>query len=371
MEEFQRRRTGAALGGSEEEIVIDNTYYTSEIFQGKYELFELGNLFLEEDGETLRGAKLAYRTFGTLSAAKDNAILVTTWFSGTGKVMEDIYVGAKHALDPGRYFIIIVDQIGGGTSSSPHNTPAPQGMAKFPKVRIGDDVQAQHKLVTEKFGISELALVVGGSMGGQQAYEWAVRYPEMVKRVAPIAATARISLHQINFTETLQEAIMSDPNWNGGWYCSGTEVRNGMDRMAKIVASQGWSREFYQEERWRTVLGMSSLKDFINGVMKAYFEPMDPNALLCEIWKWQRADASRHTGGDLAAALGRIKAKTFVMPISHDMWFPPSECEADQKMISGAQLRIIESKEGHFALNGFEPKYMEQVDAHLRDLLAA
>lgn len=350
--------------------MTDSDFYTSEATQGRYQLFDVGNLLLEEDGETLRGCKLAYRTLGTLNPARDNAILVTTWFSGTGKVMQDVYAGPAHALDPGRYFIIIADQIGGGTSSSPQNTPAPQGRGKFPRVRIGDDVTAQHRLVAEHFGLTELALVVGGSMGGQQAYEWAVRYPDMVRRAAIIAATARISLHQINFTQTLQEALMSDPAWNGGWYERGADVRAGMDRMARIVASQGWSREFYQEERWRSVLGMSSLQDFINGVMKAYFEPMDPNVLLAEIWKWQRADVSRHTGGDLQAALSRIKAKTFIMPISHDMFFPPNECEADQQSIGGAELRIIQSKEGHFALNGFEPSYMEQVNRHLRDLLA-
>jgi homoserine O-acetyltransferase len=244
-------------------------------------------------------------------------------------------------------------------------------MAKFPKVRIGDDVRAQHQFLTENFGLTEHALVVGGSMGGQQVYEWAVRYPDMIKRAAPIAATARISLHQIVFTESLQEALMSDPAWNGGWYEKNTDVRNGMDRLAKVVANNGWSREFYQEERWRTVLGMSSLLDFINGVMKAYFEPMDPNVLLATIWKWQRADISRNTGGDLAAALGKIKAKTFVMPISHDQFFPPNECEADQKLIAGAELKVIETKEGHMGLNGFEPKYMEQVDVYLRELLDA
>ncbi|OCP23586.1 MULTISPECIES: alpha/beta fold hydrolase [unclassified Ensifer] len=349
--------------------MIENTYYAAPAFQGHYELHGIGDLVLEETGETLRNCQLAYRTFGELNAARDNTILVTTWFSGTGKVMEDIYVGPDHALDPQKYFIVIVDQIGCGTSSSPHNTPAPQAMGKFPKIRIGDDVRAQHRLLTEKFGITELALVVGGSMGGQQVYEWAIRYPEMVKRAAPIAATARISLHQVNFTETLQDALTSDPAWNGGWYRQGTDVRDGMDRMAKIVASLGWSREFYQEERWRTVLGMSSLADFINGVMKAYFEPMDPNALLSAIWKWQRADISRHTNGDLSAALGRIKARTYVMPISHDQFFPPNECEADAQQMPNATLKVLQSKEGHFALNGFEPGYMKQVDANLRELL--
>jgi homoserine O-acetyltransferase len=349
--------------------MIENPFYSAEM-QGDFELFDLGNLILES-GETLRGAKLAYRTFGRLNTEKSNAILVTTWFSGTGKVMQDVYVGPGHALDPDQYFIIIVDQLGGGVSSSPQNTPAPQAMSKFPRLGIGDDVRAQHRMLTDLFGIERLALVVGGSMGGQQVYEWAVAYPQMVERAAPIAATARISLHQQVFVETLKEAITSDPRWNGGWYASGLVVREGMDRMARIVATHGWSTQFYQEERWRSVVGMSSLDDFINGVMKAYFEPMDPNVLLCEMHKWQRADVSRHAGGDLARALARIKARTMVMPISHDSFFPPHECEADCRLVPGALFRVIQSPEGHMGLNGFEPGYMEQVDRHLNELLAA
>lgn len=347
--------------------MIMNTFYGPET-QGDFKLFDLGNLILD-CGETLRNAKLAYRTFGTLNAEKSNAILVTTWFSGTGKVMQDVYVGPGHALDPDRYFIIIADQLGSGVSSSPQNTPAPQAMANFPKLSIGDDVRAQHKLLTEQFGLEKLALVVGGSMGGQQVYEWAVTRPEMVERAAPIASTARISLHQRVFVETLIEAITSDPGWNGGWYTSGLDVRGGMNRMARIVATAGWSTEFYQQERWRTVIGMSSLDDFINGVMKAYFEPMDPHVLLCEMHKWQRADVARHAGGDLAAALARIRAKTMVIPISHDQFFPPSECEADSLLVPGAVFRVIQSPEGHMALNGFEPGYMAQVDTYLAELL--
>ena len=348
--------------------MLENSFYGPEI-QGNFELFELGDLVLEA-GESLRGAKLAYRTFGNLNADRSNAILVTTWFSGTGKVMEDVYVGEEHALDPSKYFIIIVDQLGSGVSSSPQNTPAPQAMAKFPKLSIGDDVAAQRRLVCEHFGIEKLALVVGGSMGGQQVFEWAVEHPGMIERAAPIAATASISLHQKVFVQTLEEAIMSDPNWNAGWYNDHLDVRDGMDRMAKIVATIGWSAQFYQEERWRSVLGMSSLDDFINGIMKAYFEPMDPNVLLAEMHKWRRADVSRLTDYDLAKALGRIKAKTLIMPISHDLFFPPHECEEDCRLIADAEMRVIESKEGHMGLNGFEPEYMMQVDKHLAELLA-
>jgi homoserine O-acetyltransferase/O-succinyltransferase len=219
--------------------MIDNSYYSQEV-HGPYELHDIGNLKLEEGG-TIRGCKLAYATFGTLNAPKDNAILIPTWYSGTNKIIEQVYLGKGRALDPDKYFIIVVNQIGNGLSSSPHNTPPPAGMGNFPHVRIGDDVRAQYKLVTEKFGLNSLALVVGGSMGAQQTYEWAVRYPDIVKRAAPIAGTARNTIHDFLFAETLVDAITSDPGFNNGFYTSPAEVREGLLRHAKIWAVMGWS----------------------------------------------------------------------------------------------------------------------------------
>jgi homoserine O-acetyltransferase len=160
--------------------MIDNSYYSQDV-HGPYELYDIGNLELEEGG-TIRACNLAYATFGKLNAGKTNAILIPTWYSGTNKIIEQVYIGQGRALDPDKYFIVVVNQIGSGLSTSPHNTPAPAGMGNFPHVRIGDDVRAQHKFVTEKFDLKSLALVVGGSMGAQQTYEWAVRYPDMVKR---------------------------------------------------------------------------------------------------------------------------------------------------------------------------------------------
>ena len=104
--------------------------------------------------------------------------------------------------------------------------------------------------------------------------------------------------------------------------------------------------------------------------MMAYFAPMDPNALLTMAWKWQRGDVSRHTGGDLRAALQRIKAKTFVMPISTDMFFPPADCQAEWRLIPEAEFRPIESIDGHLALFGVDANVIAQLDRHLSDLLA-
>lgn len=348
--------------------MIENSYYSQNL-HGPYELHEIGDLALEEGGR-IRGCKLAYATFGTLNAARDNAILVPTWYSGTSKIIEQVYIGPGRALDPGKFFIIVVNQIGSGLSTSPHNAAPPATMAHFPHVRIGDDVRAQHKLVTEKFGLETLALVAGGSMGAQQTYEWAVRYPEMVKRAAPIAGTARNTSHDFLFTETLVDAITSDPGFNKGFYTSPADVREGLLRHAKIWAVMGWSTEFYREDRYKT-LGFSSIDDFIINFMFAYFSVMDPNDLLCMAWKWQRGDVSRHTGGDLRAALGRIKAKTFVMPMSSDMFFPPADCQAEWRLIPDAEFRPIKTIDGHLALFGTDPAALGQLDRNLTELLSS
>ncbi len=344
-----------------------NTYYGPE-GHGPYELIGIGDLELE-DGGTIHDCRLAVATHGTLNAAKDNTILVPTWYSGTSKIMEQVYIGPGRALDPTRYFIVVVNQIGNGLSTSPHNAGGAQSGPQFPKVRIGDDVRAQHRLLTGHFGIRTLALVVGGSMGAQQTYEWAVRYPEMVQRAAPIAGTARNTEHDFLFTETLAEAITTDPGFRGGAYSSSADVAAGLKRHAKLWTVMGWSTGFFRANRHRA-LGFDSMQAFVDNFMTGYFAPMDPNDLLAMAWKWQRGDVSRHTGGDLAAALGRIKAKTFVMPISHDMFFPAEDCRAEQQLIPGSELRPITSIDGHLALFGTDPEFLAQLDVHLKALLA-
>lgn len=350
--------------------MIDNPYYTHE-FHGDYDLISIGQLDLEEGG-SIPDCQLAVATFGTLNEAKDNAILVTTWYSGTHQIWRDVYIGADHALNPDRYFIVVIDQIGSGLSTSPHNASganAGLAMSRFPHVRIGDDVVAQERLLREHFGIDTLELVTGGSMGAQQTYEWAVRFPDKVKRAAPIAGTAQTTPHDFLFAKALCEAITSDPGFQGGEYSSNTEVVDGLRRHAGIWAVMGFSTEFWKQELWRGQ-GFQTKEEFLEGFLEPYFTAMDPNDLLCMAWKWQRADVARHTNGDLAAALGRITASTSVLPISEDMFFPVRDCRTEQEMIKGAQLRVIDDLLGHLAVFGIAPSYLPQVDRYLSELLA-
>jgi len=347
--------------------MIENPYY-SEIDHGPWHTTNLGPFTLEE-GVTLPEVNLAYAVHGKLNSSRDNAILVPTWYSGTSKIMEQVYIGKGRALDPDKYYIVVVNQIGSGISTSPHNNEPPFNMNNFPNVRIADDVRAQHKLLTEHLDINTLALVVGGSMGAQQTYEWAVRYPDMVKRAAPIAGYAKNTDHDFLYAQTIIEAITSDSGWNSGNYSSHHDVKAGLKRHAKLWSVMGFCTEFFAQECWKG-LGFSSVDTFQTDFMEALFTQMDPNNLLCMAWKWQHGDVSRICNGDLSSALARIKAKTFVMPIDTDMFFTVKDCKREQELIADSEFRPVTSLGGHLALFGFEEGYIKQIDNHLSDLLA-
>jgi len=130
----------------------------------------------------------------------------------------------------------------------------------------------------------------------------------------------------------------------------------------------GLCPEFYNSEGWRSV-GFTSLEDFLKRFWEAYLAPMDPNNLIWMGWKWRHGDVSRHTGGDLAAALGRITAKTYVVPFSRDMFFPPADCEAEQRLIPNSEFRVVDSLWAHFAMFCMTTAEREQIDACISDLL--
>ena len=348
--------------------MISNDFYTAET-QGPYETASIGTLELEEGG-VIQDCWLAYATAGELNEDKSNAILIPTWYSGTHGTWFQHYIGEGHSLDPSKYFIICVNQIGNGMSVSPLNTEDESiSMSRFPNVRIGDDVVAQERLLREKFGIEKLFAVVGGSMGAQQTFEWIVRFPDKVQRAAPIAGTAKNTPHDFIYTQTLNETIEADPGFNGGEYSSNTDVADGLRRQSHLWAAMGFSTEFWKQEAWRG-LGFESKESVLADFLDPLFMSMDPNTLLNNAWKWQRGDVSRHTDGDLAAALGRVTATTFVMPISEDMFFPVRDCAAEQELIPGSELRVIDDIAGHLGLFNISPNYMEQVDANLSELFA-
>jgi homoserine O-acetyltransferase len=130
----------------------------------------------------------------------------------------------------------------------------------------------------------------------------------------------------------------------------------------------GVCQEFYKREAWREI-GFKSLDDFLCRFWEAYFAPMDPNNLIWMASKWRYGDVSKHTGGDLARALSMIQAKTHVIAFSRDMFFPPADCEEEQKLIPGSKFKLIQSLWAHFTMFCLTPADKAQIDACISDIL--
>jgi homoserine O-acetyltransferase len=147
----------------------------SEGAMSDYHIFEAGDVVLQS-GLTYRGARLAYKTHGTLNTAKSNVIIYPTSYGAQHPDLEWLIRPGK-ALDPSKYFIVIVNKFGNGLSSSPSNTPPPFDRGRYPHFTMTDNVRVQQRLLAEVFGIERVALVYGFSMGAQQAFHWAALFP--------------------------------------------------------------------------------------------------------------------------------------------------------------------------------------------------
>lgn len=331
------------------------------------EIFELGEFSLLKGG-TLPGAHLIYKTYGALNTARDNVVLLPTYYSGTHEDL-DFMVGPERALDPERYYIVIPNMFGNGISSSPSNSPNPHDGPRFPHVTIYDNVLAQHRLMTERLGVETIRLVTGASMGGLQSFQWAALYPSMVRAIAPICGAARCSRHNFVFLEGVKAALTADAAWSGGEY--ETPPVTGLKALARIFAGWGLSQDYYRE-RLDEALDFASLEDFMTGFWEPEFLRRDANNLLAMLWTWQHADISDNPvfNGNFEAALSAITATTILLPSATDMIFPVLDNEYEARHIGNAECRPIPSPCGHFACAPLDAADGVFIDTALRELLA-
>jgi homoserine O-acetyltransferase len=338
-----------------------------ELVMSDYQVFEAGDVVLQS-GITLRNARLAYKTFGTLAADRSNVILYPTSYGAQHYDTEWLIRPGK-ALDPGRYFIVIPNMLGNGLSSSPSNVGPPHERGRFPDVTVADNVRLQHRLVTERLGIERVALVYGWSMGGQQAYHWAALYPRMVERIAVVCGSARTAVHNFVFLEGVKYALMADPAWRDGWFAE-PPVR-GLRAMGRIYAGWALSQAFYREELYKRI-GFASLEDFLIAGWEANFLRRDANNLLAMLWTWQHADISANElyGGDFERALGAITAEALIMPGATDLYFTVADNEREVRHMERATLLPIPSIWGHRAGNPIQnPEDDEFIDRAVKGLL--
>jgi homoserine O-acetyltransferase len=331
-------------------------------------LFDLGDMALRS-GALLRQAKIAYKTHGTLNREKTNVILYPTQFGAQHNDVEWI-IGPGRALDPTTHFIIVLDQLGNGLSSSPSNSAPPQDRMRFPTIAILDDVAAQHRLVTEGFGIERVALVTGYSMGAEQTFQWAASHPAMVERIAPFCGTAKTTPHNVVFLEGVRAALTTDAAWAEGDYVE-PPVR-GLRALARVYAGWGLSQPFYKRELYRG-MDFASLDDFLTGFWERRYLRRDANNLLSMLRTWKLNDlgATPGAGGSHERALAAITAKATVMASETDLYFTPEDIAADASHVPGARFRVIPSVWGHLAGGGFNPADNAFIEAEIKALLAS
>jgi homoserine O-acetyltransferase len=310
-----------------------------------FEIFEAGDTVLQS-GATFP-LQLAYKTYGRLNAARDNAILYPTSF-GAQHVDTEWLIAPGAALDPERYFIIIPNLFGNGLSSSPSNTDGP-----YPQISYHDAVAVQHRLITELFGITRLALVYGWSMGGMQTYHWAARYPDMVARAAVVCGSARCSPFNAVFLESVRAALTTDPAFVDGRFVARPAA--GLRAMGRVYAGWAMSHGFYRDELWREA-GFTSLEDYLSRSWDKAFAHRDANNLLAQLWTWQNGDISQCSafGGDFAGAMAAITARVLLMPGATDNYFQAGDNEAEVPLLTGARsvaFSPIPSLHGHRAGN--------------------
>ncbi len=315
-----------------------------------YDLFDLGDYALES-GTTLPSATIAYAAHGTLDPLRSNVIVVPSAYGGTHADSAWL-IGPGKALDTDRWFVVATNLFGNGLSTSPSNS----GIAAFPLVTVRDNVRAQHRLLTERFDVARVGLVTGFSMGAQQTFEWACRFPEIVERIVPICGSARTSPHNRVF---LDGAVA-------------TLDAAGPATLGRIWAAWGLSQAFYRNEIWRGLPGATTLEAFVDEWYGPAAFAADPRDLRAMFATWRAADISSRDpfAGDFAAALRSIRARAIVMPSRSDTYFPPEDSAIEVAHMPNAELRVIPSDWGHAAGAGTNDADNAFVEDALREILA-
>ena len=317
----------------------------------------LGDLSLAR-GDILRDAQITYRVYGKISDGE--AILLPHMYSGSmDSVAELLAPGAP--IDASACAVITPAMLGGGASTSPTNAHPDQRGAAFPALATADDVAAQVRLL-DHLGVTRLRLVVGFSMGAQQALRLAVEYPDRVERLVLIAATARMTPYGRIVAQSLGEAITGAPSWRVG-----DAALEGRHRHARLMSVLGATHEAFLPGGIAQA-GVDDHDAFIREIFEADYGSQDANNLLCQIERWHGADVS--DGGDLAAALARVTCRTDVIALAGDRLFPPEEVVEQARLLPNVEIHVVGSVWGHYAMGGFDDADVTAVHAVIANALA-
>jgi homoserine O-acetyltransferase len=325
-----------------------------------------------QSGFTFDQVEVAYQTLGTLSARRDNAILVCHALSGTAHLAGlqpgtgrpgwwDYHVGPGKAIDTDKFFVVCSNVLGGcdGTTGPPSPRPEtgqPYGM-DFPPVTVADMVAVQAKLI-EHLGISGLFAVIGGSMGGMQALAWAVQFPERVRVCIPIATCTSHSAMQIAFNEIGRQAIITDPNWNGGNYTPDRRPNHGL-AVARMVGHVTYLSEYAMTRKFGRALqprlqadaeaALFTVESYLHHQGESFVSRFDPNSY---IYLTKALDQFDLFGGEPPEeVLRRVQARFLVISFASDWLYPPAQSRELVRLLKRARVAAtyinLETLYGH------------------------
>ncbi|MGD9942303.1 MAG: alpha/beta fold hydrolase [Burkholderiaceae bacterium] len=334
-----------------------------------YRLHRFDDVTLQS-GVRLPAVSLAYRSWGELAPARDNFVLFPTWFGSTHRNNEWL-IGPGRALDPARYFIVSINLLGNGLSSSPSNTPVPFDRRRFPSISMLDNVRLQARLLDEVFGVDLPALVIGRSMGAQFAFQWGSYLPERTRRLFCLCGSARTTPHNRVFLDGIKAALTADCAWRDGEYAA--PPIKGLQAVGRLYAGWAMSPDFYRQQLYRRE-GCDDVDDYVAARWRDNFIARDANDLLSMIATWQSFDPSHNERyrGDWQAAMAAIDCPAIVMPSRTDLYFPPEDSAVAVAAMPRAELRVIESAWGHRAGSpNSDPADVDFVDRAIGELLSA
>lgn len=295
---------------------------------------ELGDFKLES-GEVMRGCRVGYRTFGTLNKEKSNAILFPTWASGTTEQLASNF-GPGRLVDTSKFYVVAVDALGNGVSSSPSNSAA-QPRMKFPRFNVRDMVNTQHALLTKVLGLKHLRAVMGISMGGMQTFQWVVSYPDFMDRAIPIVGSPRLAPYDLLLWQAQIDAIMNDPGWRGGEYTENPARSAEYEFGALLLTTPDeFNRRMTREKLFAELERAKSDKGF------------DANDKIRQDQAMMSLDVSAPFGGSLEKTAASVKARMLIVVAMRDHVVTPGPAIEFARLLK-AQLVMLEGDCGHLA----------------------
>ena len=310
----------------------------SLLAQGRLQMASLGDFRLE-NGQVIRDFRIGYRTFGALNAQKSNAVLFPTWFTGTTAELKGA-VGPGRMIDPSKYFVILVDAIGDGVTSSPSNSKLQPRMS-FPRFTILDMVHAEHELATRVLKLRHLRAVMGVSMGGMQTFQWIVAYPNFMDKAIPIVGSPKLTSYDLLLWSAEEHAIEADCNWKSGNYTSLPQA--GM-RTAADIHTLNLTTPAYRVAHTTP----QAFPHFLESTELRTMRSFDANDWIRQLQAMMAADVSKSFGGSMRKAAAAVRAQVLVVPAQQDHMVNPAPAIAFAKLMH-AKILLLTSDCGHLS----------------------